>query len=53
MVVKAERQKIAGNLVCQDLHSMVKAKLLELQSPIGANQPGGKQRLIPVPARFL
>lgn len=41
-------------LVCRDLHSMAKAKLPELQSPMGAAQSSGlEQRLKPTPVRNL
>ena len=42
MVVKAESRRIARKLVRQDLLPMTKAKLPELQSLVGANQPDGK-----------
>jgi hypothetical protein len=43
MVEKAGRWTITENLARRDLLPMVKAKLLELQSPVEANQLCGKR----------
>jgi len=53
MVVKAGSRKATRKLACQDLIPMVKARLLELQFSIGANQPSGKSWMKPALVRSL
>ena len=53
MVIKAEGQRTAQNPVCQDLNPMAKAKLLELQSSVEANQLDGKSGCNPSPQEWI